>query len=125
MFGIVSKEKSGVGQADTRSCGQLFFRTPDSGKEERFMKAVVSVIGKDRVGILAAVASKCAEFGANIIDVSQTVMQGIFTMIMLVDVSGLKGSFGDFAESAKEYGKDIGMDIRVMHEDIFNSMHRI
>ena len=125
MFGIVSKEKSGVGQGGHTVGRATLFPHPDSGKEERFMKAVVSVIGKDRVGILAAVASKCAEFGANIIDVSQTVMQGMFTMIMLVDVSGLKGSFGDFAESAKGYGKEIGMDIRVMHEDIFNSMHRI
>ena len=89
------------------------------------MKAVISVIGNDRVGILAAVSAKCAEYNVNIIDVSQTVMQGMFTMIMLTDISDVSVKFGDFADIMKEYGSGIGMDIRVMHEDIFNSMHRI
>lgn len=89
------------------------------------MKAVVSVVGKDKVGILGAVATECARHGVNIIDVSQTVMDGMFTMIMLTDVSALTEDFGDFAETVTRFGSDIGMDIRVMHEDIFNSMHRI
>ncbi len=89
------------------------------------MRAVISVIGKDKVGILALVAERCAEFNVNIIDVSQTVLGGMFTMIMLVDISNISVGFGDFAESSKKYGEEIGMDIRVMHEDIFNSMHRI
>ncbi len=89
------------------------------------MKAVISAIGKDKVGILAAVSAKCAENSVNIIDVSQTVMQGMFTMIMLTDISEISVNFGDFAELMKNYGKEIGMDIRVMHEDIFNAMHRI
>lgn len=89
------------------------------------MKAVISVIGKDRVGILAGVSSKCAEYGVNIIDVSQTVMGGMFTMIMLGNIDGLNTKFGEFAENMQNYGEQIGMVVRVMHEDIFNSMHRI
>lgn len=89
------------------------------------MKAVISVIGKDRVGILAGVSSKCAEYGVNIIDVSQTVIGGMFTMIMLGDIEGLSVGFGEFAENMQNYGDEIGMVVRVMHEDIFNSMHRI
>ena len=89
------------------------------------MKAVISVIGKDRVGILAGVSSKCAEYGVNIIDVSQTVIGGMFTMIMLGDIEGLSVKFGEFAEKMQSYGEEIGMVVRVMHEDIFNSMHRI
>lgn len=89
------------------------------------MKAVISVIGKDRVGILAGVSSKCAEYGVNIIDVSQTVIGGMFTMIMLGDIDNLTVKFGEFAEKMQNYGEEIGMVVRVMHEDIFNSMHRI
>ena len=89
------------------------------------MKAVISVIGKDRVGILAGVSSKCAEYGVNIIDVSQTVIGGMFTMIMLGDIDGLTIKFGEFAENMQNFGEEIGMVVRVMHEDIFNSMHRI
>ncbi len=89
------------------------------------MKAVISVIGKDKVGILASVSAKCAEYNVNIEDVSQTVLQDLFTMIMLLDISAVSVPFGDFAELMKDFGGEIGMEIRVMHEDIFNSMHRI
>ncbi len=89
------------------------------------MKGIISVIGKDKVGILAAVAAKCAEYNVNIDDVSQTVMSDMFTMIMLIDISSISVGFGEFATIMQEYGKAIGMDIRAMHEDIFNSMHRI
>lgn len=89
------------------------------------MKAVISVLGKDKVGILASVSAKCAEHNVNIIDVSQTVMEDMFTMIMLLDIDNVSVRFGDFATLMQDYGKEIGMEIRVMHEDIFNSMHRI
>ena len=89
------------------------------------MKGFISVIGKDRVGILAAVSNKCAEYNVNIADVSQTIMSDMFTMIMMIDISGISVGFGDFATIMQEFGRSIGMDIRVMHEDIFNSMHRI
>lgn len=89
------------------------------------MKGFISVIGKDKVGILAAVSAKCAEYNVNIADVSQTVMSDMFTMIMMIDITAISVKFGDFASLLHEYGKSIGMEIRVMHEDIFNSMHRI
>ncbi len=89
------------------------------------MRAVISVLGKDKVGILAAVSAKCAEYNVNIVDVSQTVLQDMFTMIMLLDIKEVSVPFGDFADKMNVFGHEIDMEIRVMHEDIFNSMHRI
>ncbi|MBQ8524390.1 MAG: ACT domain-containing protein [Clostridia bacterium] len=89
------------------------------------MKAIVSVIGKDTVGILAKVSGTCAEHNANIIDVTQSVMKDIFTMIMLIDISELTSDFSALSDALAALGESIGMKIHVMHEDIFNSMHRI
>ena len=89
------------------------------------MKAVVTVIGRDTVGILAKVAAVCAEHNANILDVSQSVLSEMFTMIMVLDISDLNDSFSDLQNSLDRLGEEIGMKIRAMHEDIFNSMHRI
>ncbi|MBE6662603.1 MAG: ACT domain-containing protein [Ruminococcaceae bacterium] len=89
------------------------------------MKAVVTVIGKDSMGIIAAVSTECANFGGNIVDISQSVMREYFAMIMLVDISGLTVPFASFAETMKKLGEDKGLNIHAMHEDIFNSMHRI
>ena len=89
------------------------------------MKAVITVTGKDKVGIISLASTHCFELGANIVDISQTVMKEYFAMIMLVDISSLKCDFALFAESMQKKGEENGVDIRVMHEDIFNSMHRI
>ncbi|MBQ1503347.1 MAG: ACT domain-containing protein [Clostridia bacterium] len=89
------------------------------------MKAVITVIGHDTVGILAKVSSACAEKGANIIDVTQSVMRDMFTMIMLVDIDGLTSDFSELSSSLEKLGEEIGMKVHVMHEDIFNSIHRI
>ena len=89
------------------------------------MKAVISVTGKDGVGIVAKVSTKCAECGANIIDISQTVLDGYFAMIMITDVSALNMQFGDFVDYMAAAGKETGLQISTMHEDIFNSMHKI
>lgn len=89
------------------------------------MKAVITVTGKDKVGIIALASAECAKHGANIIDISQTVMKEYFAMIMLVELSGLNCDFSAFAENMQKAGADCGVDIRVMHEDIFNTMHRI
>ena len=89
------------------------------------MKAVVTVTGKDKIGIIAAASAECSKYGANIIDISQTVMQDYFAMIMLVDIEELNLSFADFAEAMRVSGEELGVDIRAMHEDIFNTMHRI
>lgn len=89
------------------------------------MKAVVTVTGKDKVGIIAMASAECAKHGANILDISQSVLKEYFAMIMLIEIDGLKTDFKVFAESMENAGKGCGVDIRVMHEDIFNSMHRI
>ena len=89
------------------------------------MKAVVSVIGRDAVGIIAKVSAGCAEYGANILDISQTVLNEYFTMIMIVDIDKLEIEFNEFVDRMAERGKAENLDIHVMHEDIFNSMHRI
>ncbi len=89
------------------------------------MNAVITVIGKDAVGILADVSNSCKEKNANIIDVNQTIMEGIFVMVMMVEVSGLSCGFVEFADQLEKLGEQIGMKINIMHEDIFNSMHRI
>ena len=89
------------------------------------MKAVVTVIGKDTVGILAKVSAECAVHNANIIDVTQSVMRDMFTMIMLIDISDLSSDFSSLDAALQKLGEEIGMKVHVMHEDIFNSMHRI
>ena len=89
------------------------------------MKAVVTVTGKDKIGIIAAASAECSKYGANIIDISQTVMKEYFAMIMLVDIEELNLSFADFAEAMRVSGEELGVDIRAMHEDIFDAMHRI
>lgn len=89
------------------------------------MKAVVTVTGKDKVGIIAAASAECSKFGVNIIDISQTVLSEYFAMIMLVELDNMNDDFKAFAESMTRSGKENGVDIRVMHEDIFNAMHKI
>ncbi|MCQ2428459.1 MAG: ACT domain-containing protein [Clostridia bacterium] len=89
------------------------------------MKAVITVTGKDAVGIIARVADKCSEKSVNIIDISQSVIRDYFAMIMLVDIDRLVGSFGDFVDDMTKLGEEAGLVISTMHEDIFNSMHRI
>ncbi len=89
------------------------------------MRAIISVVGKDTVGILAKVSVCCAQRNANIVDVTQTILQDLFAMIMLVDIQNLNCGFEDLSDSLSELGKEMGLSIHVMHEDIFNSMHRI
>lgn len=88
-------------------------------------KAIVTVIGKDMVGILAKVSTMCAQCNVNVIEVTQSVLQDMFAMIMLVDISGLNCNFTEFSGRLDATGKDLGLQISAMHEDIFNSMHRI
>lgn len=89
------------------------------------MKAIITVIGKDKAGIIAKVSTKLAEKNINIEDISQTIMQGFFTMVMLVDISVGNLDFTSFVDEMKLLGNEIGVDIYVQHEDIFNSMHKI
>ena len=89
------------------------------------MKAVVSVVGKDSVGILASVATKCAEFKANIDDVNQTIIDDYFTMFMIINIDELTIEFNSFVDKIQELGKEKNLEIHCMHEDIFNLMHKI
>lgn len=90
-----------------------------------FMRAVITVVGKDMVGILAKVSSICAEKNVNITEVTQSILQDMFCMIMMADVTNCSIEFSDFSDILSEYGKSNGLSIHVMNEDIFNSMHRI
>ena len=89
------------------------------------MNAIITVVGKDGKGIIATVSAKCAEVGANIVEISQSVLKDYFAMIMLIDISELNMPFTDFVDDMKMLGDGRDLDIRTMHEDIFNSMHKI
>ena len=89
------------------------------------MKTIVSVIGKDAVGIIADVSAICNECNANIVDITQSVLQDMFVMVMLTEIKNINCSFSDYSNKMKMLGEKRNLDIRVMHEDIFNSMHRI
>lgn len=89
------------------------------------MRAIVTVIGKDRVGIIADVTALLAQYGVNVLDISQTVLQEYFTMIMLVDASQCTVPFADLARTLEEAGTQRDLQIRAQREDIFNAMHRI
>ena len=89
------------------------------------MKAVITVIGRDMVGILAKVSALCAQHNSNVTDVTQSVMQDLFAMIMLADISSMTVHFSELVDEMEALGKEMGLSIHVMHEDIFNSMHRI
>ena len=89
------------------------------------MRAIVTVIGKDQVGIIANVCSMLADCGVNILDISQTVLQEYLTMVMLVDTSGCGVSFDELSKMLKEEGAKRELSIRIQREDIFEAMHRI
>lgn len=89
------------------------------------MKAVITVTGKDSVGIIAKVSAECAKYDANIVDISQSVLSEYFAMIMLADIDRLKVSFSEFVDIMSEIGREKALSINVMHEDIFNTMHHI
>ncbi len=89
------------------------------------MKAVITVTGKDSVGIIAKVSTACAAYGANIVDISQSVLKDYFAMIMLADIDELSIDFSDFVDNLSALGEEAGLSIHAMHEDIFNTMHHI
>lgn len=89
------------------------------------MKAIVTVVGKDRVGIIANVCTALANYNVNVLDINQTVMQGYFTMMMATDVSQCSIPLGELVTEMAKIGEDMGLSIRVQREDIFQAMHRI
>ena len=89
------------------------------------MRAVITVIGHDNVGILHKVSGVCAKYQANVLEVTQSVLQDMFAMIMMVDISGMNADFAVLSDELTELGVKLGLSIHTMHEDIFNAMHRI
>lgn len=89
------------------------------------MRAIVTVVGKDKVGIIAGVCTVLADFNVNVLDIRQTVMQGYFTMMMVVDVSGSKLPVAELAMQLEEKGRNMDLSIRLQREDIFDAMHRV
>jgi ACT domain-containing protein len=89
------------------------------------MKAVITVIGKDTVGILAKVSDACAQASVNIVEVTQSVLQDMFAMIMLVEIDKSTVGFDELSKKLDEVGDKTNTKIHIMHEDIFNSMHKI
>ena len=89
------------------------------------MKAVVTVVGKDRTGIIARVSGLLYQNGINILDIAQTIMQDIFTMITLIDTTNSSLDFAELKTELEKVGEELGVAITLQHEDLFNSMHRI
>jgi ACT domain-containing protein len=89
------------------------------------MKAIVTVVGKDRVGIIAGVCVALAQYNVNVLDISQTVMQGYFTMMMATDVSACNIPLAELSTRMEAVGREMQLSIRVQREDIFEAMHRI
>lgn len=89
------------------------------------MKAIVTVVGKDRVGIIAAVCTQLAAFNVNVLDISQTVMQGYFTMMMATEISECNVPVAQLARKMEAVGKEMNLSIHVQREDIFQAMHRV
>ena len=88
-------------------------------------KTIITVVGKDTVGIIAKVCTYLADNGINILDISQTIVQDYFTMMMIVDMNASKKSFGDVADELEELGQGRGLVIKCQKEEIFDQMHRI
>lgn len=88
-------------------------------------RTVITVVGKDKVGIIAKVCTYLAENGINILDISQTIVQGFFNMMMIVDATKASKGFEEISEDLEKIGAEIGVTIRAQHEDIFDKMHRI
>ena len=89
------------------------------------MRAVITAIGKDNVGILHQVSGVCAKYQANVLEVTQSVLQDMFAMIMMVDITAMTTDFTQLSDELNSLGETLGLSIHAMHEDIFNAMHRI
>ncbi len=89
------------------------------------MRAIITVVGKDRVGIIAGVSNLLADANVNILDISQTILQEYFTMIMLVDLSNMNTTLEELKNKLKQKGDELGVSIKLQHEDVFRAMHRI
>lgn len=89
------------------------------------MNAIITVVGKDRVGIIAAICVKLAEYNVNVLDISQTILQNSFTMVMAVDIEKIEVPFAEVAAALDKLGKEMGLSIHIQREEIFDAMHTI
>ena len=89
------------------------------------MRAVITVIGKDMVGILAKISTECSNHNIHVLEVTQSILQDMFAMIMMVDISKSDIPFTEFSDMLSKTGDEMGLSIHAMHEDIFNAMHTI
>ena len=94
-------------------------------QQEESSRIVITVLGEDKVGLVAKITSVLAEHEANIIDISQTLLQDLFSMIMLVDIENLNISFEDLQQELKQAGEELNVQVKAQHEDVFRYMHRI
>lgn len=97
----------------------------ESEQSSAHTRIVIAVIGRDRPGIMAGVTAVLAQAGANILDVSQTIMSDLFTMVMLVDIKGISAPFARLKQDLEDHGRQEGLSIIVQHEEIFRAMHRV
>lgn len=103
--------------------GQVYLRK--EGRKRAMDRTIITVVGKDTVGIIAKVCAYLAENGINILDISQTIVQGYFNMMMIVDTNKMEKHFGQMADEMRTLGESIGVDIKCQKEEIFDKMHRI
>jgi len=88
-------------------------------------KVIITVVGKDTVGIIAGICTYLADNGVNVLDITQTIVQGFFNMMMIVDINGSKRSFGDIQTDLEALGQEIGVQVKAQKEEIFEKMHRL
>ena len=88
-------------------------------------KTIITVVGNDTVGIIAKVCTYLAQNQVNILDISQTIVQGYFNMMMIVDVTNIEKTFGEVADELEKVGEEIGVTVKIQREEIFTKMHRI
>ena len=100
-------------------------KTPERKNVMEKNKVIITVVGKDTVGIIAKVCTYLAENGINILDISQTIVSGYFNMMMIVDLSKSSKEFAEIAANLEEVGKDLGVSVKCQREEIFEMMHRI
>lgn len=89
------------------------------------MKGIITVVGKDQVGIIHGISKVLVDYNVSVGDISQTILQGNFTMMMLVNLANMKGDFNTFKQQLEGFGEEIGISVRVQREELFNYMHNI
>ena len=125
MLRVKNRLLSGDGQPAAEFPRHRILKNIGQRRKTEIMKAVITVIGRDKIGIIYQVTSVLAEYDVNSIDINQTIMHDVFTMMMIVDTTKTPVSFEELQKKLEEKGKEMGMSIRIQHEGIFNAMSEI